>query len=230
MTMTQASSRRQRRLIEIAVLVAAAAFFPGVIGYAWAIGWLPVYGAVCHFDKIFGPAIDPDGYRIYLIDRGCDVDAAIRNVLAASQFAAGQDKVDADRIIDIFRHKKLAVAGDETLALDFVQQKLREFAASAPGAGNCAPDNRFCAISAATDEDVFSRWAHAYFSYVQLQFRYTAMDGADYIASLLRMGLVAQGMIAVCYLIAVLLAAAQIVRYVMRRSAVPRQAARNDYE
>ena len=225
-----ASSRAQKLLIELAILIAAIGFFPGTAGYAWALGWLPVYGAVCHFDKIFGPAIDPDGYRIYLIGRGCAIDAAIRSILAASQFAAGQDKVDADRIVDIYHHKKLAAAGDETLAVDLVQQKLKEFAASTPSANNCTPDNRFCAVSAGSDADFFSRWARAYLSYVQSQFRYTAMDGADYMASLLRMGLIAQGIIAVCYLIVVLLAAAQIVRYVVPRSAIPRRTAKNNCE
>jgi hypothetical protein len=47
---------------------------------------------------------------------------------------------------------------------------------------------------------------------VQSQFRYTAMDGADYIASLLRMGLVAQVIVAFCYLAAALSAAVGIVR------------------
>jgi hypothetical protein len=149
------SSRTQKLIIEIAILMAAIGFFPGAVGYAWALGWLPVYGAVCHFDKIFRPAIDPDGYGIYLVGRGCNVEAAIRNILAASQFAAGQDKVDADRIIDIYHHKKLAVAGNETLAVDMVQQKLREFAASTPSADNCTPGKRFCIASAASDEDFF---------------------------------------------------------------------------
>ena len=215
-----ASSRARRLLIEIAILVAAVGFFPGVAGYAWAVGWLPVYGAVCHFDKIFGPAINPDGYRIYLLGRGCDIDAAIRNILAASQFAAGRDRVDADKIVAIYHHKQLPAAGNESLASDFVQQKLGEFATSTPAVNVCAPDNRYCTGPQASDEDFFSKWAHAYLSYVQLQFGYTAIDGADYIASLLRMGVVAQVIIALCYLSATLLATERIVNYIIRRSAV----------
>lgn len=216
-----ASARARKLLIEIAILVAAVGFFPGVTGYAWAIGWLPVYGAVCHFDKILGPAINPDGYRIYLLDRGCDVDAAIRSVLAASQFAAGEDKVDADKIVDVYHGRRLAAPGNEFLAVDFVQKKLREFAASTPGGNRCTQDNRYCTAREAPDENFFSSWAHAYLSYVQSQFRYTVMDGADYIASLLRMGLIAQGIIAFCYLTAALLAAGGTVRYVIRRLQFP---------
>jgi len=224
------SSRAQKRLIEIAILIAAIGFFPGAAGYAWAFGWLPAYGAVCHFDKIFGPAIEPDGYRIYLIGRGCAVNAAIRNILAASQFATGQDKVDADTIIDIYHHKKLAVAGNETLAVDLVQQELREFATSTPNANNCTPNNRFCITSAGSDEDFFSRWARAYLSYVQSQFRYTAMDGADYIASLLRMGLIAQVITIFCYLIATLFAVERLVRSFMRQFAASWRIAENKHE
>jgi hypothetical protein len=221
------SSKAQKLIIEIAILIAAIGFFPGAVGYAWALGWLPVYGAVCHFDKIFGPATDPDGYRIYLIGRGCSVDAAIRSMLAASQFAAGQDKVDADRIIDIYHHKKLAVAGNETLAVDFVQQKSREFAASTPSADNCSPGKEFCSVATASDEEFFLTWAHAYLFYVKSQFRFTAMDGSDYIASLLRMGLIAQVIATFCYLAVTLFVLGRIFRYVMGRLAVTGQIAKN---
>ena len=225
-----ASPRARTLFIKIAILIAAVGFFPGVTGYAWAIGWLPIYGLVCHFDKVVGPAINPDGYRVYLLDRGCDVDAAIRNILAGSQFAAGQDKVDADRIIGIYHHRQLAEAGDESLARDLVQEKLSEFATSAPVGTGCAPDNRYCTPADASDEDFFSRWVHAYVSYVQSQFRYTVIDGADYITSLLAMGLVAQVIIGLCYLAAILLVTGGIVRYIIRRSAVPGQIARNNHE
>jgi len=223
-----ASSRTQKLLMEIAILVAAVGFFPGVAGYAWAIGWLPVYGVACHFDNVFGPAISPDGYRIYLLGRGCDVDAAIRNILAASQFAAGRDQVDADKIVAIYHHRQLPVAGNESLASDLVQQKLGEFATATPAANVCTADSRYCTGPQAADEDFFSKWAHAYLAYVQLQFGYTAMDGADYIAALLRLGLVAQIIIAVCYLSTTLFAAERVVSYIIRLAAVSRQIGRNN--
>lgn len=222
------SSRTQTLLIQIAILVAAIGFFPGAAGYAWAVGWLPVYGVACHVDKVFGPAINPDGYRIYLLGRGCDVDAAIRAILAGSQFAAGQDQVDAARIIAIYHGKQLPEAGNEFLARDLVQQKLREFPTSTSDGNNCTPDNRYCLVPEASDEDFISRWAHAYLTYVDSQFSYTAMDGADYIASLLRMGLIVQAIIALCYFTASLLAAERIVRYVIHRSAVSRQTVKNN--
>lgn len=225
-----ASSRARTLLIGIAVLIAAVGFFPGVIGYAWAIGWLPIYGLVCHFDKVVGPAINPDGYRVYLIGRGCDVDAAIRNILAGSQFAAGQDKVDADRIIGIYHHRLLAEVGDESLARDLVQEKLGEFATSVPVQTGCASGNRYCAPAKAPDENFFSGWIHAYLSYVPSQFRFTVMDGADYITSLLAMGLIAQAIIALCYLAAVLLVTIHIFRYVIHRSAVPRKIAKSNHQ
>ena len=202
---------------EIAILIAAVGFFPGIAGYAWAIGWLPVYGTVCHLDKIFGPTISPDGYRIYLLDRGCDVDAAIRNILTASQFAAGQDKVDANKIIEVYHAKRLAVPGNEFLAVELVQKRLREFTTSIPDTNDCTPANRHCSTRESSGEDFFSAWLHAYFSYVRLQFRYTVIDGSDYLTSLLRMGPIAQVIIAFCYLGAVLLAAGFIVRRITRQ-------------
>jgi hypothetical protein len=219
---------RTRWLTEIAILVVVVGFFPGVAGYGWAIGWLPIYGAVCHFDKVFGSVINPDGFRIYLADRGCDVDAAIRDILATSQFAAGQDKVDADKMVDIYHHKQLAVAASEFLARDLVLQKLREFATSSMGANACTPDDRYCATPEALDGNFFSRWIRSYIYYVQSQFQYTVMDGADYIASLLRMGPLAQAVIALCYLIGSLLATRGIIRYIILRSLVPRKIAKNE--
>jgi len=211
-----ASAGAHKRLMETAILIAAIAFFPGVVGYAWAIGWLPVYGAVCHFDKLFGPSISSDGYRVYLLGRGCDVDAAIRNILAASQFANGEDKVDANKIVDVYHGRQLAIAGDEFLAVDLVQRKLKEFTASASSGNGCARDERYCATADAGEEDFGGRWIRAYLSYVRSQFGYTAMDGADYISSLLRMGLVAQGVIALCYLAAVLFCVRHIVAVPVR--------------
>lgn len=225
-----ASSRGQTLLIPVVILVAAVGFFPGVAGYAWAIGWLPIYGAVCHFDKVVGSAIDPDGYRIYLLSRGCDIDAAIRSIVADSQFAAGPDKVDADKIVAICHHKQLPAAGDESLASDLVQQKLREFATSTPGGSTCTPDNRYCTAPGASDEEFVSKWAHVYLSYVQSQFRYTVMDGADYISSLLLRGPIAQAIMAFCYLAGLLLAAERIFRHVIRRPTDRRQIAKNDHE
>jgi len=222
------ASFRIRLLTEIAILVVAVGLFPGVVGYVWAIGWLPTYGVVCHFDKVFGPAINPDGFRIYLVGRGCDVDAAIRDILAKSKFAAGQDKVDADRMVDIYHRKQLAVAGNEFLAQDLVLQKLREFATSSPGANACTPNDRYCATPEALDGNFISRWTHLYIYYVQSQFHYTAMDGADYIASLLRMGLLAQAVIGLCYLIGSLLATGGIIRYIIHRSLVSRKIAKNE--
>jgi hypothetical protein len=217
------SPRARTLLMGIAIFIAAVGFFPGVTGYAWAIGWLPIYGLVCHFDKVVGPAINPDGYRVYLLDRGCDVDAAIRNILAGSQFAAGQDKVDADRIIGIYHHRQVAETGDESLARDLVQEKLSEYATSAPVGTGCAPDDRYCSLADAAGDNFMSEWVHAYLSYVQSQFRYTVIDAADYITSLLAMGLIAQVIIGLCYLAAMLFFTGRIVRYVIRGSAVTRR-------
>jgi hypothetical protein len=209
------SPRARTLLMGIAILIAAVGFFPGVTGYAWAIGWLPIYGLVCHLDKVVGPAINSDGYRVYLLDRGCDVDAAIRNILAGSEFAAGQDKVDADRIIGIYHHRQLAETGDESLARDLVQEKLSEFATSVPVGTGCAPDNRYCNPAETSDENFISRWVHAYLSYAQSQFRYTVIDGGDYIASLVAMGFIAQVIIGLCYLAAMLLVTRRIVLCVL---------------
>jgi hypothetical protein len=200
-----ASSGLQRLLISAAVLIALVACFPGTAGYAWAIAWLPVYGAECHVDKIFGSNVSRDGYRIFLLNRGCDVDAAIRQIVAA----ASDLSVDPGKIVAIYHGTSRAETADEYLAADRVESGLRDYAGTAPSTDNCV--GGYCTIPGPSSEDFVTKWAGAYFSYARSQFLYTTKDGADYIASLLRMGPVAQGLMSIAYLAVALFLVTRII-------------------
>jgi len=202
-----ALSRLQKLLISLATVTALVGFFPGTAGYAWAIAWLPVYGTVCHLNKIFGPDVSRDGYRIFLLNRGCDVDAAIRQIVTA----ASDLTVEPGKIVAIYRGTSRAETPDEYLAIDRVESGLREYAGDASNTDNCA--GGYCAIPGPSSEDFLAKWASAYASYARSQFLYTAKDGADYIASLLHMGPVVQGLMFTAYLTAVLFLLSRILRF-----------------
>jgi hypothetical protein len=191
-------SELQKLLMSVATVTALVGFFPGTAGYAWAVAWLPVYGTVCHFDRIFGPNVSRDGYRIFLLNRGCDVDTAIRQIVTA----ASDLSVDPGKIVAIYHGTSRAETADEYLAFDRVESGLREYASAAPSIDDCV--GGYCTIPSPSSEDFVSRWASAYASYARSQFLYTAKDGADYITSLLRMGRVVQGLIFIAYLAAAL--------------------------
>jgi hypothetical protein len=193
-----ASPRLKKLLISVATVVALVGCFPGTAGYAWAIAWLPVYGTVCHVNNVFGSNVSRDGYRIFLLNRGCNVDAAIRQIV----MAASDLSVDPEKIVAIYHGTSRAETADEYLAIDRVESGLREYAGSAPSTDNCA--GGYCAIPGPSSEDFVTKWASAYVSYVRSQFLYTAKDGADYITSLLRMGPFVQSLVFTVYLTAVL--------------------------
>jgi hypothetical protein len=197
-------SRLQKLLIPVVTVTTLVACFPGTAGYAWAIAWLPVYGTVCHLNKISGPDVSRDGYRVFLLNRGCDVDKAIQQIVTA----ASDLSVDPAKIVAIYHGTSRAETADEYLAMDRVESGLREYAGSAPITDNCT--GGYCTIPAPSNEDFVTKWAGEYISYARSQFLYTAKDGADYIASLLRMGPVVQGLVFIAYLAVVLLLAIRV--------------------
>ena len=192
-----ALSRLQRLLIPAVIVTALVSCFPGTVGYAWAIAWLPAYGTVCHFDKIFGSNVSRDGYRIFLLNRGCDIDPAIQQIVAA----ATDLSVDPGKIVAMYHGTLRAETPDEYLAIDRVESGLREYAGTTPSTDNCA--GGYCAIPGPSSEDFVTKWVSAYASYARSQFLFTAKDGADYIASLLRMGPLVQALMFMAYLAAV---------------------------
>jgi hypothetical protein len=184
-------------------LVAAAliAVGPTVSGYMWALGWLPAYGAECSFDKVFGSDIAPDGYRIFLLGRGCDIDAAIRKIVITSQENAGPSDVNVDpaRIVAVYHGFERAESGDESLMMDIVQRGLREFAGSGSNKSGCAP-NELCGIPDPSSRGVVGDWVRPYLSFARSHFLDAINDGADYITSMLRSGPVFQGVVVLIFL------------------------------
>jgi hypothetical protein len=205
-----ALSKLKKMLIWIAVVVGLVACFPGTVGYAWAMAWLPIYGTICHVDRVFGSSVSPDGYRIFILNRGCDVDAAIRQIVAT----ATDLSVDPGRIIAIYHGTARANTADEYLAMDLVHSRLHKYAGATPSTANCTPH---CAIPDDSGDDPVAKWVSAYRSYARTQFFYTATDGADYIASVLRMGPIVQSAVFLAYLAAAIYLGIRVIGLVFGR-------------
>lgn len=210
----------RKLLISIVAAAALVAAVPATAGYAWSIAWLPVYGAACHLSKIFGSAIERDGYRIFLLGYGCDLDAAIRKIVAGSAL-----DVDPATIIAIYHGAQREQSGDEFLAMELVRNSLQEPAGSEMGQSDCAPDG-YCGTLGFSRDDFVTKVVRGYLSYAQAQFLFTEKDGADYITSALRMGPLMQAVVFVLYAAAVLAAGRLVVGLVGSPSATGRPPAK----
>ena len=205
-----ALSGLQRLLIWSVAALMLLAFGPAASGYAWAIGWLPAYGAVCHLDKILGSNISPEGYRIFLLDHGCDVDVAIRDIVTTSG-----SRVDPTRVVAIYHGAQHAESPDELLATDMVQRGFSNFARLEPSDGDCRP-GQYCALPDPS-HGLIETWVSEYMSSARSQFVSAVDDGADYVAWLTRMGGLVQAAILLLYAMATLLLAKWVVIVVTGR-------------
>jgi hypothetical protein len=206
----------ERLMIGMLAGVIALAAGPTVAGYAYAIAALPVYGAACHPGKVFGSAIGPDGYRIFLLGRGCDVDAAVRAIASQAAAATGLD-IDPMKIAAIYRGSERAEEGDESLAIDIVQASLREFKLSVPGKTDCATGGD--CTNAGQAADPIAGLPGSYLTFARAHFLDALDDGADYISWLLHLGLAVQILMFLAYGGAALLLGTYLTRLAKRIAA-----------
>jgi len=182
----------QKLLMSLLVVVALFAGGPLASGYALVVASLPIYGAACHLDRIFGRQITPDGYRVFLLGLGCDVDAAIRRIVVASE--AG---VDPARIIAIYHGAERPESPNELLLIDVVRNSLKDFARSEHRGEDCPP-GQYCRIPDLS-RGITENLIETYLSSARSQFLAAVDDGADYISWLLRLGAVVQGIVSLVY-------------------------------
>lgn len=186
-------------LIALLCAVALVATGPTVAGYARALAGLPIYGAACGLNKIFGStAATPDEYRSFVLGRGCSIDAAIREIATVSG-----SNVDPGRIISIYHGTLRAESGDELSTMSAVHSALRNFA-TADAANSACTTAEDCAASALPPGYDLAGMFSAYRTFAQAHFLDAVDDGADYIAGMLRMGPLGQAIVLVVYTVVVL--------------------------
>jgi hypothetical protein len=207
----------ERLLIGIICAVALLAAGPTLAGYARGLAALPVYGAVCGFGKIFGSAAaTPDEYRSFVLDRGCDIDAAIRGIVTAVGPSLGpslgpglEPGVDPQRIVAIYHGSRRAESGDELSAMSTLHSALRAFPTSA--ADDACAAGADCAASYFPAGYDLVGLFNAYVAFVRAHFLDAVDDGADYIAATLRMGPIGQAIVLIVYAAAALIITKKLV-------------------
>jgi hypothetical protein len=201
----------ERLLIGIICAVALLAAGPTLAGYAQGLAALPVYGAVCGFDKIFGSAAaTPDEYRSFVLDRGCDIDAAIRGIVTGLGPSPGlEPSVDPQRIVAIYHGSRRAESGDELSAMSTLRSALRAFPTS-PANDACAASANCAASYFPAGYDLVGLF-NAYVAFARAHFLDAVDDGADYIAATLRMGPVGQAIVLIAYAAAALIITKKLV-------------------
>lgn len=208
------SSGAKKILVGMLVFVGILGAGPTAAGYAWAIAWLPIYGTVCNFDKVFGSTITPDGYRIFLLNRGCDLDAAIREI--AADLDPGKDP---NRLVAIYHGTQRPSSTDELIEMDAVESGLRQFVMPKEVTDCAVGQDQYCAPAHYWNDDIvsslFSIIGHKYDSYSEPKFFDAINDGADRIAAALRMGPIVQGILLLCYSVAGLVVGKLVVDFIM---------------
>jgi hypothetical protein len=198
-------------LLALAIFVVG----PTLLGYVWAVGWLPAYGAQCRVDNVFGSAVSPNGYRIYLLGWGCDLDTAVRKIVAASHPAVDPDsKIDPSRIAAIYEGRERAESPDESLTMEVVVDSLRTFDGSEPN--DCRVTENCPTSEGSSDFDI-ERLARAYRFYARSHFLDAVDDGADSIAWMLRQGIIVVAIICLFYLLTALALAIVIIHPIGKR-------------
>lgn len=98
---------------------------PGLLGFLYALLWLPVYGGVCGLGEgsggIFSAPVSADGYRVFLLNKGCDLQTVRRGVV--SRYAG--TTTDSASLLALLDSNEPARTSDQVMILDAVKAELR---------------------------------------------------------------------------------------------------------
>jgi hypothetical protein len=107
----------------LATVAALLTVAPFVLGFAYSLLGVPAYGLVCgDWQGILKGTISADGYRVFLMNRGCDLDEEIRRILQRD-FSTRSDS----EMVQIVKGERKWESADEILTADGVRAVLRTF-------------------------------------------------------------------------------------------------------
>lgn len=188
--------RLKTSAVWILLALVALVIAPTAAGYAWAIAWLPGYAVVCHIDKVFGPSITADGYRIFLLNRDCDLDTAIEKI-------AVENGMDPGKLVAMYHgtYPKSKFSAEDVLELNVLQFSLRKFALPVTQREPCPPGQLCGPWARDIVTDILDNIVGRYGPYAQNSFFGAVNDGADAIANILRQGPIFQALVIAFYLV-----------------------------
>lgn len=178
-------------------IVLVLACLPFVIGFGYAMVSLPIYGGVCEFKNVFSDKITPDGYRAFLLNRGCNLDEEIKRVVGD----ATDGRRAGDKFVEVYHGVPHALSGDEESLMHAVRAELRLFRplkmSTDCGTGIYCPQSTFFGDDVISN--LFASVWNKYALYAVPSFVFAVNMGADFLVGILRMGSVAQGFLFLLY-------------------------------
>ncbi|MCC7250523.1 hypothetical protein [Hyphomicrobium sp.] len=169
-------------------------------GYAWSA--LPVYWTVCK-DGSFKSDISADEYRIFLLNRGCDPEAAARQI--AEEVL--KDPQAADRAVRVYRGETPAVTAEDrfvdsmadgSLIQGIIHFRLHRFRPFDTYDPNCPPESN-CPKPSFFSDDLIGNLMSNYVDYLDGPMHDSIAEGSRQVAQIWRQGPLTRGILLVVY-------------------------------
>lgn len=163
------------------VLMLVVVALPAAVGYGYAVIMFPAYDQSSSCQGRKADPIREDDYRVYLLNRGCNVQEAMEGLGKENQMAPA-------RLMAFYRGKALPV-GAETGAWEDVQAQLSEFKAFSIARDGLSEfwDDPISRLFALAGQKYFEVAAPIFFGAIG--------DGASHIAGIVQLGPLAQGLL-----------------------------------
>jgi hypothetical protein len=112
-------------------------FLPPAGGYGYAIMALPLYGQICKnatISGVFDGEMSAEDYRVWLLNRGCTVDTALRDVIAdlnldspLKSVSPGKTTLDPVKYTEYYNGRSRPANADEARWLDILRTEMKSF-------------------------------------------------------------------------------------------------------
>jgi hypothetical protein len=181
------------------VLYGALLVAPFVAGYLYAGAMWPAFDYSCHEPEKADAYSRPD-FHLYLLNRGCSLDAALPDVATDVQLPGG-----ADRLKQFLKGDARPQGADETLEFDAAKQDLSRFR-TPPSNKDCGRFGELCVSSYPADDflsNTLGDLGKRYGAYLEPNFWSAVSDAAEALASFAAGGVAMRGILYVAYLVMV---------------------------
>jgi len=213
-----------RRVLAISALISGLVVgAPFILGYGVAFGGYIPYGVVCkEKDDLFSGTVKASNYIVFLMNRGCDFNDAISDILRNDLDIPKY--IDLDRIIKLLNGKlPLSSATNlEILFADMARSKIRTFKWP-KNKPTCPQDDSLCGIQYPwvhdLVEDLFILIGSLYSGYFLSTFSTCVFNGASLLVAFSNLGTVFRMTLFLIYAAALLYVIPFAVKYVLRKVA-----------
>jgi hypothetical protein len=121
----------------VGLIASGLLFLPPAGGYGYAIMALPLYGQICKnatISGVFDGKMSAEDYRVWLLNRGCAADTALRDVIADLNLDAPSERVspekphlDPVKYAEYYNGRSRPTNADEARWLDVLREEMKSF-------------------------------------------------------------------------------------------------------